>query len=211
MRHYGALRLFRSLIITGVIVGLAAGGHLIGGGNLPAPMITAALAALLLLPVTRLAGRQLSFSTLLGLLGTGQLILHEVFITLSASVQCQTLMASRASHHHEGTSRLHCLPPSPAALDTHVGLGIDTLAMLAGHTLAVFAAAWLLRQGETALWQLLAWLRPLVVLLRPVATPAVGPRTFAHDPALIPAPWRNLRLNSLRGPPAAAFPRATAC
>lgn len=211
MRHYGALRLFRSLIITGVIVGLAAGGHLIGGGNLPAPMITAALAALLLLPVTWLAGRQLSFSTLLGLLGTGQLILHEVFITLSASVQGQTLMASRASHHHEGTSRLHCLPPSPAALDTHVGLGIDTLAMLAGHTLAVFAAAWLLRQGETALWQLLAWLRPLVVLLRPVATPAAGPRTFAHDPALIPAPWRNLRLNSLRGPPAAAFPRATAC
>lgn len=211
MRHHDALRQFRSLIITGVIVGLAAGGHLIGGGNLPAPMVTAALAALLLLPVTWLAGRQLSFSTLLGLLGTGQLILHEAFITLSVGVQCQPLMASRVSHHQEGTSSLHCPPPSPAVMDTHAGLGIDPLAMLAGHTLAVFAAAWFLRQGETALWQLLAWLRPLVALLHPSAIPAAGPRTFAHDPVLIPAPWRNLRLNSRRGPPAAAFPRATAC
>jgi hypothetical protein len=175
-------------------------------------MITGALAALLLLPVTWLAGRPLSFSTLLGLLGTGQLILHEAFSTLSVRVvHCQPLVASRASHHHEGASSLHCLPPNLAVMDAHAGLAIDQLAMLAGHTLAVFAAAWFLRQGETVLWQLLAWLRPLVALLHPVTIPAAGPRTFAHDPVLIPAPWRNLRLHSLRGPPAGAFPRATAC
>lgn len=71
------LRLFRSLIVTGVIPGLAAESHLIGGGNLPTPTIIAAFAAPLLLPVTWLAGRHLSFSALLGLLGPDQLTLDE--------------------------------------------------------------------------------------------------------------------------------------
>lgn len=208
MRRYGPLRLIRSLIFTGVIVGLAAGGHRIGGGNLPAPIFAAALVALLLLPVTWLAGRQLSFWTLLGLLGTGQLILHEAFNTLSATGQCEPLM-ERASHHHERISGLHC-PPTPAGMGTHAGLGIDALAMLAGHTLAVFAAAWFLRQGEIALWQLLAWLRPLVAFLRPVTIPAAGPLTFAHDLVPLHSPWRNLRLHRLRGPPAAALRCASA-
>ena len=83
--------------------------------------------------------------------------------------------------------------------------------MLAGHALAVLGTAWLLRQGEAALWQLLAWLRPLAVLPRLAVIAIAGPRTFAHDPILIPAPWRNLRRHSLRGPPAAALLRAAFC
>lgn len=207
MRQYGPLRLFRSLVFTGAIVGLAAGGHLVGGGTLPAPIITAALTALLLVPVTCLSRRELSFPALLGLLGVGQAVLHEALSTLSVSAVCQAPAPARGPHHG-GTSSLQCLPVSPAEFSAHTGVGIDPLMMLAGHALAVLATAWLLRQGEAALWQLLAWLRPLAVLPRPALLPVAGPRTFAHDPILVPAPWRNLRRHSLRGPPAAALLRA---
>lgn len=210
MRHYGPLRLFRSLIFTGAIVGLAAAGHLTGGGTLPAPMITVALTALLLVPVTWLSRRELTFPAMLGLLGVGQAVLHEALSTLSVSAVCQVPAAGRAPHHG-GTSSLHCLPANPAELSAHAGTGADPLAMLTGHALAVLATAWFLRRGEAALWQLLAWLRPLVVLPRPAVIPVAGPRTFAHDPILIPAPWRNLRRHRLRGPPAAALLRTVFC
>ncbi|GAA1264421.1 hypothetical protein [Arthrobacter pascens] len=214
MQPHAPLRLLRSLIVTGVIVGLAAGGHLFGGGNLPAPMITVALAALVLVPVTWLTRRELSFTTLLGLLGAGQLVLHEAFSTLSVSAVCQTPVTG-GSHLHAGTSTLHCLPSASAGasagMDAHAAAGADPMAMLAGHVLAVLATAWFLRRGEASLWQLLAWIRPLVHILRPVAIPVAGPTTFARNPVFIPAPWRNLRLHSLRGPPAAALPRAFPC
>lgn len=218
MQPHAPLRLLRSLIVTGVIVGLAAGGHLFGGGNLPAPMITVALAALVLVPVTWLTRRELSFTTLLGLLGAGQLVLHEAFTTLSVSAVCQAPVTA-GSHLHAGTSSLHCLPSASAAasaaasagMDAHPASGVDPVAMLAGHVLAVLATAWFLRRGEASLWQLLAWLRPLVHVLRPVAIPVAGPTTFARNPDFIPAPWRNLRLHSLRGPPAAALLRALPC
>ncbi len=210
MQHHGPLRLFRSLVFTGAVVGLAAGGHVIGGGTLPAPIITLALTALLMVPVTWLSKRELSFPVLLGLLGAGQILLHEALSTLSVSAVCQATATGRGSHH-TATSSLHCLPASPAELSAHSGAGVDPLAMLAGHALAVLGTAWLLRQGEAALWQLLAWLRPLAVLPRLAIIPIAGPRTFAHDPILIPAPWRNLRRHSLRGPPAAALLRAAFC
>lgn len=218
MQPHAPLRLLRSLIVTGVIVGLAAGGHLFGGGNLPAPMITVALAALVLVPVTWLTRRELSFTTLLGLLGAGQMVLHEAFSTLSVSAVCQAPVTA-GSHLHAGTSSLHCLPSASAAasaaasagMDAHPASGVDPVAMLAGHVLAVLATAWFLRRGEASLWQLLAWLRPLVHVLRPVAIPVAGPTTFARNPDFIPAPWRNLRLHSLRGPPAAALLRALPC
>ncbi|MCU1533125.1 MAG: hypothetical protein JWO49_2696 [Arthrobacter sp.] len=207
MQPYGPLRLLRSLILTGVIVGLAAGAHLAGGGSLPAPIITVALTALLLVPVIWLSRRQFSFAMLLGLLGTGQLVLHEAFSTLSARALCRPPLAGPVSHHTEAASRI-CLPADPAGMNTHVGVGVDPLAMPAGHMLAVLATAWFLRQGEAALWQLLAWLSPLVTVLRPVVILVAGPRTFAREPNSIPAPWRNLPVNSRRGPPAASLLRA---
>jgi hypothetical protein len=211
MKHHAPLRLLRALTVTSLTVGLAAGGHVAGGGNLPAPMITLALAALVLVPVTWLTRRELSFTTLLGLLGAGQLVLHEAFTTLSVSAVCQSPM-SGGSHHHAGTSSLQCLPTAAAAgMDTHTAAAVDPVAMLIGHALAVLATAWFLRRGEASLWQLLAWMRPLVRVLRPAVIPVAGPRTFARNPVFIPAPWRNLRLHSLRGPPAAALLRALPC
>jgi hypothetical protein len=47
----GPLRLFRAVLVTAAAVSLAAAGHVLGGGALPAPAIMAVLAALLLAPV----------------------------------------------------------------------------------------------------------------------------------------------------------------
>ena len=210
IKPHAPLRLLRALTVTGLTVGLAAGGHVSGGGSLPAPMITLALAALVLVPVTWLSRRELSFATLLGLLGAGQLVLHEAFTTLAVSAVCHA-PASGGSHHHPGTSSLQCLPGAAAGMDAHTAPGIDPVAMLIGHALAVLATAWFLRRGEASLWQLLAWMRPLVHVLRPAVIPVAGPRTFARNPIFIPAPWRNLRLHSLRGPPAAPLLRALPC
>lgn len=212
MKPHAPLRLLRALTVTGLTVGLAAGGHVAGGGNLPAPMITLALAALVLVPVTWLTRRELSFTTLLGLLGAGQVVLHEAFTTLSVSAVCQGPMSGGSHHHHAGMSSLQCLPSAAAAgMDAPTAAAVGPVAMLIGHALAVLATAWFLRRGEASLWRLLAWLRPLVTVLRPAVIPAAGPRTFARNPVFIPAPWRNLRRHSLRGPPSAALLRALPC
>lgn len=73
----GSLWLVRAALATGAATSLAAAGHVVAGGALPEPQVLAVVAALLLGPVAWLARRQLSFLALLGVLGTGQLILHE--------------------------------------------------------------------------------------------------------------------------------------
>ncbi|MFJ5698481.1 hypothetical protein [Arthrobacter sp. NPDC093139] len=211
MKPHAPLRLLRPLTVTGLTVGLAAGGHVAGGGTLPAPMIAFALAALVLVPVAWLTRRELSFTTLLGLLGAGQLVLHDAFSTLSVSAVCQSPVSGGSHHQHGGMPSLECLPAAAAGMDAHTAAGVDPVAMLIGHALAVLATAWFLRRGEASLWQLLAWMRPLVHVLRPAVIPVAGPRTFARNPVFIPAPWRNLRLHSLRGPPAADLLRALPC
>jgi hypothetical protein len=74
--------------------------------------------------------------------------------------------------------------------------------MLAGHMLATAATAWVFLKGETALELLLAWLSPLRPVPAPVLVLPAGPRRFVRDCLAIPAPWRNLRVHSRRGPPA---------
>jgi hypothetical protein len=76
--------------------------------------------------------------------------------------------------------------------------------MPAGHALATLACAFLLAKGEAALWSLAAWLRPLVQLPKPSMPDAVAAPVASGWPAdSAPLPWRNLRTDSLRGPPAA--------
>lgn len=201
MRHRSPLHLLRSVVVTAVIVALAVAGHVFGGGDLPMPVVTLALASILLAPVTWLSRRQLSFVALLCMLGTGQLILHEAFSALSVRVMCQPVASGGIWHHQAGSSGLHCRPAGLAGFDAHGGAGGHSFMMLAGHVLAVLVIAWFLRQGEAALWQLAAWLRPLVFRLRPTLSIRPGRRVLFRDPVFIPTPWRNLRLHSRRGPP----------
>ena len=198
-----SLRLVRAVLVTGAATCLAAAGHVLAGGALPEPHLLAVVAALLLGPVAWLARRQLSLLTLLGVLGTGQLILHEAFLVLSAPASCPTSSVDSMGHHGP-VQGVGCFASVPESVTVHTGSGGDSPAMLAAHLLAMLATAWLLRGGEIALWQLLAWLRPLVHLPRSAWIAPLRHRPAALGFVGVPVPRRNLPPDNGRGPPAAA-------
>ena len=214
MELRGPLRHFRAALVTAVAVSLAAAGHVLGGGQLPDIGTVAMTAAVLLAPAAWLARRQLSFAVLVALLGAGQLTLHTAFAAFSPGASClpqlpfsqlsSGLTPPAGGLTHYGHGGLSCT----AAVETvAMGDGANSPAMLAGHLLAMLATAWLLRRGEAALWQLLAWLRPLVRLPRPFGFTPARHRPAAWPTVFVAAHRRNLRHNTLRGPPLAALPR----
>ncbi|MCX2748349.1 hypothetical protein OOZ51_11045 [Arthrobacter sp. MI7-26] len=189
----------RSGALAVAIVALAAGAHVLAGGELPvAPVLLAVLAFTGL--VTTLATRfKLGFLSVAALLGAGQLALHEAFTAFGPLA----VAAPGSPAHHMGVEHL---APALATGTMHLH-ELDTplsWLMLTGHALATAASAFLLARGEQALWQLAAWLRPLLQLIRLVFKPDAGSSAVAFSaPAVfIPHPWRNLRQDSRRGPPA---------
>lgn len=188
-------RFLRTALIGSIILGLAAGGHLAGGGSLPAPAILTALCALTLLPVAILTRARLSLPVLGGLLGTGQLGLHWAFCALSGSSTAVPLQSGHAGHVP--------LAPAPEAIGATVSThaAASDWQMLAAHTVATLGTALILARGEQALWALAAWLRPLVhqpapTAIQPLHTPAPRPA-----PVVRPRSLPGLRLPSRRGPP----------
>jgi hypothetical protein len=189
----------RSAMIATTMVTLAAFAHLVAGGHLPAPGILLAVVALTGLACTAATRLKLSIPAMTGLLAAGQLVLHETFAafggppsgpadTVAPHHQVPAVLPVGPQHHFQP----HELDPSFASL------------MFAGHLLATLACALLLAKGEDALWSLAAWLRPLIQLPAPVASDAVVAPAAAGWPAdSAPLPWRNLRLDCRRGPPAA--------
>lgn len=179
------------------VVSLAAGAHTLAGGELPVPGILLALLALTGLASTAATRLKLSFPALAALLGAGQLMLHEAF-ALSGQVPAGAI----GSAHHAGATL------APVAADQiHLQLpalgSTLPLLMFAGHALATLACALLLARGEAALWSLAAWLRPLLRLPAPVKPDAGEAPVAAGWPAeAAPLPWRNLRRDCRRGPPA---------
>ena len=206
----GPLRLFRAGLVTSVAVSLSVAGHVLGGGQLPDTVALAVTAAFLLAPAAWLARRQLSFAALFGVLGAGQVTLHGAFTIFSPGASClpqlplAQLPLAQLPPAHDGHSGLGCM----AAMETMpMDEGANSPAMLAGHVLAMLATAWLMGRGEAALWQLLAWLRPLVRLPRPAGFTPTGHRPAAWPVVFVAAHRRNLRLDTLRGPPLLALPR----
>lgn len=196
-----AFRLSRAAVVTAAIVLLAVAAHTSGGGALPDPLILLGLAALTLLPTAWLAGRRLAPTTLLGLLGAGQFILHSAFDGLSESAASLRLSPA-AEHVHV----LGAAPPGAPAGHVHVHVHGYSPAMFAAHALATLAVGLLIARGEAALWALLAWLSPLVRLLL-VGAPAPAAALPAYAPKAFPKIWRGLRLPALRGPPAPSAAR----
>ncbi|MFE4194494.1 hypothetical protein ACFRJ9_01385 [Paenarthrobacter sp. NPDC056912] len=189
----------RSGAISLVIVLLAAGAHVVGGGSLPTAPVLVALLALTALAATLATRFKLNFLSMAALLGSGQLALHEAFTALGP-----ISTTAPGTNHHLGAE-----PLSPAldvaATHTHeLGTTFGAL-MLMGHVLATLTSALILAKGEDALWQLAAWLRPLVALPALLFRPDAGASPVVADaPAVFtPRPWRNLRQDSRRGPPAA--------
>lgn len=207
MRTHHARTPFHSLraaMVAAMIVTLAAAAHVVGGGDLPAPGIMAAVLALTGMAATAATRRKVNFPAMAALLGTGQLVLHEAFSAFSSPAAAPAGPAG----HHPASIPFPGLPLDAAGTAaTHLHQyesGWAAALMLGGHALATLACAVLLAKGEAALWSLAAWLRPLVRLPRAampdvVASPAAA--GWPEDSA--PLPWRNLRADCLRGPPAA--------
>jgi hypothetical protein len=143
------------------------------------------------------------------LLGAGQLVLHGALGAFSSPAAPGK---TGAPAHHPAAAVLAGLPVDAAHVDAAHGAAAHahqldspwaSALMLGGHTLATLACALLLAKGEDALWSLAAWLRPLVKLPEAVMPHAVAAQAASGWlAASAPLPWRNLRPDCRRGPPA---------
>jgi hypothetical protein len=182
---------------TGVLT-LAAGAHILGGGELPAAGILLAALALAVLAATAATRLKLNFTAMTALLGAGQFALHEVFTVFSTPTAASH--PASAAHHLSSAA----IPALDAAAHVHATANPAGILMLAAHALATGVCALVLAKGEAALWALAAWLRPLVRLPEAVTPDAGTSRAVPGPPAVRPhRPWRNLRQDSRRGPPSA--------
>jgi len=189
-------RRLRTGVIGSIILGLAAGGHLAGGGRLPEPAILAALCALTVLPVAVLTRFRLSLPVLAGLLGAGQAWLHCAFHALSDPA----LPGAPGTSGHAGHTFSALVPASFGTATAAPAAGNDWV-MLATHAVATLVTALVLARGEDTLSALAAWLRPLVQLpdapsLQPPRLPSSCPA-----PAVLPVDRAGRRLPARRGPP----------
>jgi hypothetical protein len=191
--------LLRAASLSTGILALAAGAHVLGGGDLPAPGILLAVLALSVLAATTATRLKLNFAAMIAVMGAGQFALHEIFTVFSTT--------ALASHPAAGAHHLSAaaIPALDAAAHVHAAVASPTsILMLSAHALATAACALLLAKGETALWALAAWLRPLVQLPQAIKPDAVTSPAAPSTPPVLPhRPWRNLRQDSRRGPPSA--------
>ncbi len=193
----------RSAMLATATVTLAAGAHVLAGGQLPVPGILLAILALTCLATTTATRLRLNMAAMTGLLGAGQYVLHELFTALGSGFGPAGSgvpgTSGQPGHHADALS-----VPLPAdQLHPHDFDSPLAFAMLTGHAVATLVCALLLAKGENALWSLAAWLRPLVQRPTPVTPDAVVAPAVPGWPAdAAPLPWRNLRRDCRRGPPA---------
>jgi hypothetical protein len=188
---------------------LAALAHIMAGGSLPEAGILTAVLAMTGLATTLATRRQLRLPAMTVILGAGQLALHEIFSVLSVHAPKAASVVGKAHHQAGqtdlGTGTMQPFTQAVAGTTEHAHQVDSALAvlMLAGHVLATLLCAGLLARGESALWFLAAWLRPLVQLPSPVAPDGGGatPAVLLRED-FTPQPWRNLRQDCRRGPPA---------
>jgi hypothetical protein len=194
----------RAAMVAAMNITLGAAAHVVGGGELPVPGIILAVLALSGMAATAATRLRLNFPAMTAVLGTGQLILHEVFSAFSSPAGP---VHADAPRHHPAAAVLAGVPVDPAHGAAHLHQFDSSWAaalMLGGHALATLACALLLAKGEDALWSLAAWLRPLVQLPEAAMPDVVAVPAAASWPAgSAPLPWRNLRPDCRRGPPAA--------
>jgi hypothetical protein len=198
VKPHASFRLFRSGLIGSIILGLAAGGHLAGGGALPTPAILAALCAVTMVPVAALTRFKLSFPALIGLLGGGQAWLHWAFDAMSqetSTAVSPALLSEHAGHTSGVWNHDTLLMAAPAHGSAPDGL------MFAAHAVATLVTALLLARGERALGVLADWLSPLFRHAEPAAVVPVGVPAPYFAAVLLPPKHHSLRLPSRRGPP----------
>jgi hypothetical protein len=196
----GLWQFLRAGVVNSLVIGIAAAAHQGAGGHLPPLALMAALSAVMMVPVTALSRRRLSFPVLTGILAAGQGFLHVAFNALSgAGPHCGPAGVAAHSHHREMVIP-DCAIVAPAAVTEAVTSGVGPTAMTAAHILATVLTVLLLAKAEAALWQLRDWLRPLTQPLRPAGLPRVvnvRVSAVASRPRLAP----ETRTTAPRGPP----------
>lgn len=182
----------RAVAVSAAIFTLAVAAHVIAGGSLPEPAIVFGLMVLTLAPVMLLTRVRISGAVMALLLGSAQVVLHGAFNALSMSTG---FSPAAGEHIHSVGSSL------PVAASLMVGHTADPGAlMLVLHAAATLLTALVLARGETALWALAAWLRPLIRLLTGIVIHPLPPLSAWPDVVIV-SRWRSLRLPALRGPP----------
>ncbi len=183
-----------SLLVTGTVCLLAAGAHVLGGGTLPAPEVSVALIALVLATVSLVLGPGLSIGKVSGILGVGQVVLHQALSLLSAETTCGTTTPSR---HEHGSEAGGCLSLAPEPI-VHVDPG---LSMPLAHLLAAAVTGAFLARAEATLLRINDWYHRLTHALQPVSIVWNGPPRAIYSYGQVLAPWTTYRADAIRGPP----------
>ena len=204
VRAPAAPRFLRSVVVATLVLSLSTGSHVVAGGSLPAPSILLLLGALVLAPVTGMAGRAFSFPALAGVLLAGELAIHSALTALTGAPSCGG--ASMALHHapaqHHGPALADCAAlAGPVADSSEPGL-----LMLLAHAAAAAVLGLLMTKGEAALGLLRAWLRPLTGSPEPTAVlPLSRPRTGVRSGS-VRLRRQDAAVPPLRGPPRTPAP-----
>lgn len=192
-RTRAPFRVPRAAAVAVTVLALAAAAHMFAGGQLPAFPVMAALTAVVALSAVMLAGTKMTAPILAAYLGGCQAALHLSFSALSGP---GTPIPGPA--HHAGTVAGAATAAAGAAHD-HLSADVS-FGMLGMHLAAVLLTALLMARGESALWALAAWLRPLIDPPKP--TGIQGTRFITVTPAEpMPLQGKALGRPPARGPP----------
>jgi hypothetical protein len=199
----GALRLLRAFVVAGVVVGLAAGAHVLGGGSLPPGIVTLTLGAMVLAVCVALTARRLGLVGAVVLLAAGQVALHAAF-SVFETTGCGALVPSGAHAHMEHAAHAAYLATAGCGSSVaHATLlpMFGAWAMVVAHALAVVLCAVVVAGADRALMWLVAWLAPRLGPARAARLSAWAelPVAVGQD-ALERQTWR--AVVPLRGPPA---------
>lgn len=198
----GPLRVLRAALLTGLAVGLGAGGHTMAGHHSPAPAVLA-LSALLAAPILLHASeRQWTRRQLLVLLGGVQGVTH---VLLTTAGRYPPGGAGTPPGGHQEAHVPGATGPSSAAAGEGGSAVLTTLAgsltpgMVAAHAVATVVVAHALTRLDVVLGAVVScispqapgrvrlptsWRRPLVVrpTLSPLASTVVGARSVRGPP-----------------------------
>lgn len=163
-------------------VALAAGGHVVGGGQRPDPPAVIVLTVLATLPAYLLGGRRIGAWPLLALLGGGQFAVHHVLSAIESM--------DPVAHDHLLAGHAHGAPEATAPAG---------LTMLVAHAVGTLVTGALLARGEAAVWSLWHLLAPLFRIAA-AEVPAYRPlHVTSYD--VVPAGVLLVRPAGPRGPP----------
>ncbi|HET9654781.1 MAG TPA: hypothetical protein VFP72_05470 [Kineosporiaceae bacterium] len=207
----GSLRAVRVAVIAVIGTLLAAVAHVAGAGRLPGVGPTALAAVVPALGGLWLSRRRRGWPSIVAVLGGVQFVLHSWFMAATATTGCLVHAAGHAGHL--GVTGVRCSPAAMPGMQLPVAptdTGSGSVGLLIAHVLAVAATAAVLAAGERALWELVQWLRPvLLAVTGQLALPVLPGRPGAVPASAPVLRWRTrigLGGTGRRGPPAGPRP-----